>query len=828
MGNIGSVDLEELKRAREELNRERGIENDPDMYKYYNPNRNKEESNNPEQTEEESLPAESPSENIEQNNYDNITELNQEEPAENVEISEDYNESYEDEQIDEFSEKSENGLDLSQFEIDSNSSLNDLETENTSEFDEEDDDIDELDDEENEDFDINEFFNKIIGEGSAPSEEDENDESIESDEISDSDESTESSDFENKVSGVDTSDEDYDTQDETSENLTENEISYEENIESSNEENVDSQAENSYDSESDAVEKISNDEKFEEESNEINFDVYDNFAEFEVKGYQNNLPHEEVSNQSTESENAEENLSEESSSDESSVGKNSDEKSENQDDEDEVLNFFEDSDDELDEENSSDTSENGSEESVKEIQETESLSDNSNDVSIESIEDVEKEIVESNEETESLVDSRNDLEIDNSNEIENMLSDEPDESEELVAEADEEIVNEESSEDFEVKNEINVDNSFESTISIEPEETKNIISDEYETSKEDEKQLNEVILSNEDKQIDNIEENIEVSSEKSQDEEYFNDEQNENDFENQIFSNEVEPAQSSKIEAENDVTPYDKIKDFKFIDVLESDEFKNSEKLSYFFGKDEENRLMFMNIRDMFNTAIFGLDERTVFSQISSMLLSLSLKNTVDDVNFVICDSKLESDFDIFNKSSFMFFNRVAKTNREILDTLTELENELEQRYNTLVEVDAKNIEHYNKFARDAEISPMPYIVIVFNNYTRSAGLALGEQINLSLANILKLGRLVGIYAVVSAYETIEKSSVNLNLSGRLAFKANSEDNSNFQVGTIDATRLVDENDFVYTSVSGDETFHLKTAKLSPSEANVIIENLEK
>ena len=37
--NVGSVDIEELKRARESLNQELGIDSDPDMYANYNPNR---------------------------------------------------------------------------------------------------------------------------------------------------------------------------------------------------------------------------------------------------------------------------------------------------------------------------------------------------------------------------------------------------------------------------------------------------------------------------------------------------------------------------------------------------------------------------------------------------------------------------------------------------------------------------------------------------------------------------------------------------------------------------------------------------------------------
>ena len=56
--NVGSVDLEELKRVREELNRERGIETDPNMYSNYNPDRNKEDNQNDSALESSSMDSE--------------------------------------------------------------------------------------------------------------------------------------------------------------------------------------------------------------------------------------------------------------------------------------------------------------------------------------------------------------------------------------------------------------------------------------------------------------------------------------------------------------------------------------------------------------------------------------------------------------------------------------------------------------------------------------------------------------------------------------------------------------------------------------------------
>ena len=41
--NVSGVDLDELLKAREELNKEIGVETDPNMYSDYNPNRKNEE-----------------------------------------------------------------------------------------------------------------------------------------------------------------------------------------------------------------------------------------------------------------------------------------------------------------------------------------------------------------------------------------------------------------------------------------------------------------------------------------------------------------------------------------------------------------------------------------------------------------------------------------------------------------------------------------------------------------------------------------------------------------------------------------------------------------
>ena len=77
MSNVSSVDLDELRKAREELNQEIGVENDPNMYKDYNPNREEEKKKEPEiePVVEEQTSKEPVSENLDSNEENATSEL---------------------------------------------------------------------------------------------------------------------------------------------------------------------------------------------------------------------------------------------------------------------------------------------------------------------------------------------------------------------------------------------------------------------------------------------------------------------------------------------------------------------------------------------------------------------------------------------------------------------------------------------------------------------------------------------------------------------------------------------------------------------------------
>lgn len=295
---------------------------------------------------------------------------------------------------------------------------------------------------------------------------------------------------------------------------------------------------------------------------------------------------------------------------------------------------------------------------------------------------------------------------------------------------------------------------------------------------------------------------------------------------------ESELAEQEKIDeeiaqelVEEPAIKYPLIEEFKFINEITTDEFKHSNKFSYIMGKNEKGEMVYGNFREHNNLAVFSRNEIVTKSFLNSLILSLCLKNSSYDVNFVLIDSDINSSFEVYNKSSYLFFNRIAKTNKEILDTLIEISKEVDSRYEKLANAGIGSIDQYNEMTEETQTTPMPNIIIVFNNYTDVSQATYADKINACLYQILKFGRIVGIYMVLTAMVPIETNQVNYNLSSRLSFK--SDQNSKYTVGVEGVEYLPDEADAIYFNISKNSTEHIKAPTIADSELDLIIKELE-
>lgn len=715
--NVGSVDLEELKKAREALNEERGIETDPTMYNNYNPDRKNEDDLVQEATSSES---------------EGLTNLPEQDFQSMQETSDDSQ------------ENSEENNEFSEFNDLINSAIENSENEN-------------LTSDENNNNDVN-------------------------------------------LSNV------------SNENLETNDVHQEQVLENYDNSLKTTQNEASFDTISEKTSPKTNDE-------EKDFDVYDKFSAFEIKTQPDSSNESsraedisfETENAETNEDKIEESLQE--------VITNENQVSENFSNENEAL-----SDNEEISENQEAVSEN-SNESLHEMNEDANDLSSIGTIDFDSIAN---ENLNSTEETEETETTDADLTENEQGEPESLKNNTEqaeniEEQTEQIEETPEEIEQTESDES-EIENYDNVINESQSEPIIELE---NEITGDSNSAEIHENQSNFNIEEKTDKISNDY--NTEVIDDykklKELDKFLEKEEQEEPSKEEKEESEEQEESQEPVFEKEN--IEYADIEPIEFVDLIATDEFRNSDKLSYIFGKDENDKVYYGNLRDFYNIAIFGKETNSVVGLVHSIILSLMLKNDVSEFNFVVCDSKADSKFEVYNRSKYMYFNRIAKTNKEILDTLIEITKELEERYKILAETGVKSIEQYNIIAKNDNLKPLPYIITVFNNYSKSVQLTESDKINTCLYQLLKFGRSVGLYEIVVAGSSIDAAEINYNLPTRIAFLTDDEDISLQTLGEIGAERLPTSSDYLLSSIEKSDIMHLRVPNITKSEIEVLIDSID-
>lgn len=728
--NVSGVDLEELLKAREELNKEIGVETDPNMYSDYNPNRKNEENEKPASDEnEESFVSENS--DVE----DSKSETQTEEPK----LEDGYTEESKKEETPVVEHSSSAGDNLKKFDMFSAFEVK----ENVHESAGEKLDFNKLEDSSQRTTNLEKLETELMN-----SSNDEEDSDVSADDSSES-----------KFEEIENADElgsmldqllaDLDAEDEEAEEKTEN---------SSSEETVSETIQN----ESSETEEENDDASDLAESYLTSLDIEPKFEESA----------EQADVQSDETEEVEQQLPEEE--------KKSDR-----------LDLFM-------------KGNLGSNQSKSEENETSETEDSEESKLISALEDFSVENLVSEEDEEPQEDSKTEEEA--SNEV----SEEPQETTETENSEDEaDEVSESKEPVIEIEDE--EDNSYLDVLKSEPEQEKqeSVALESYDATKASpnipKKSSFENSLSDGE---------TEIITDYNQLREIL-----------QRELKESEEASQEKVEEEDDGVKYEIIEDFKFLDEIATDEFKNSDKFSYIMGKNEKGEMVYGNFREHFNLAVFGKNDIVINSFLNSMVLSLCLKNSTSDVNFVMLDSNINSTFEVYNKSSYLYFNRIAKTNKEILDTLIEVTKELDARYERLAEAGMSNVDQFNDMAKETETTPMTNLIIVFNNYTDASQATYVDKINACLYQILKFGRLVGIYAVITAMLPITTSQVNYNLSSRLSFK--SDHDSKYTVGVEGVHKLPDESDAIYFNISKNTSDHIKTATVTDTELDIIIKELE-
>ena len=251
-------------------------------------------------------------------------------------------------------------------------------------------------------------------------------------------------------------------------------------------------------------------------------------------------------------------------------------------------------------------------------------------------------------------------------------------------------------------------------------------------------------------------------------------------------------------------------------DILTSPEARDAtHPLEVAIGRDIDGKAILANLASMPHILIAGATGAGKSSCLNSLLTSILMRSTPDQVRMILVDPK-RVEMGQYNKLPHLL-TEVVTVPKKAANALAWAVREMERRYDVLAECGFRDITGYNAaFDRgelhdpnadllgpDAEsvttYQRMPFILVVIDELADLMMVA-ARDVEESIARLAQMARAVGIHLVIAT----QRPSVNVitglikaNVPARLAFAVSSATDSRVILDQVGAERLLGKGDML-------------------------------
>ena len=237
--------------------------------------------------------------------------------------------------------------------------------------------------------------------------------------------------------------------------------------------------------------------------------------------------------------------------------------------------------------------------------------------------------------------------------------------------------------------------------------------------------------------------------------------------------------------------------------LLNSKDFlESSMRQPCIIGQAEGNNPCMIDLSKMPHVIIAGNPNEGICNTIHAIMASLLLKNSPEELKFVLVDARFV-EFTAYKPLSSLYLARLPYLEEPIISDVSDGVNALEslnelmhRRYNLLRDTNCRNIDDYNSKIRSGKLTTdlgiLPYYVVVINEFGDFMMTA-GKGFEQPLVSLAQLSRAVGIHVIVSTYRPLPEiltGSIKANFPCRIAFKTTTERDSRIILDNIGAEQL--------------------------------------
>lgn len=269
-------------------------------------------------------------------------------------------------------------------------------------------------------------------------------------------------------------------------------------------------------------------------------------------------------------------------------------------------------------------------------------------------------------------------------------------------------------------------------------------------------------------------------------------------------------------------------------DVLSSDTAQaDHDPMLVGLGMDVSGRSRLLRLTELPHVLIAGATGAGKSSCINSLLTSILMRATPEEVRLILVDPK-RVELGQYNDVPHLL-TRVITNPKKAADALQWAVSEMDRRYDLLADAGVRDIESYRETydagGLDEEMfDRFPYIVIVVDELNDLMMVA-GKIVEDSIVRIAQMARAVGIHLVLAT----QRPSVNVitgvikaNVPSRLAFSVASQTDSRVIIDQAGADKLVGLGDMLVVTSREPKAERVQGSFVSEAEVHAAVEWVKK